>query len=168
MTGPDTGVVPREEAFGFAQRRSWVFSAWWYPAVLAVSGAVYAGLAAVLGQSAELGIVMAILGVVFAALAWAFTAGQRFTRKRPKPASDIPRVEQGTRITPIVIRTILIVSLVGLGALVLFTPKGGSPEMLPLLGMLVTWPLGYAAGLAHTRHLMMTSAELYARWLELR
>ena len=136
--------------------------------MLAVSGAVYAGLAAALGQSAELGTVMAILGAVFAALAWAFTAWPRFTRKRPKPASDIPRVEQGIRITPIVIRTILIVSLLGLGALVLFTPQGGSPEMLPLLGMLVIWPLGYAAGLAHTRRLMMDSAGLYTRWLERR
>ena len=168
MTGPGTGVVPREEAFGFAQRRSWVFSAWWYPAVLAASGAVYAGLAAVLGQSPETGIVLALLGTVLAALGWAVTAWPRFTRKPPKPAADIPRVEQGIRITPLVIRTILIVSLVGLGALVLFTPKGGSPEVLPLLGMLVIWPLGFAAGLAYTRRLMLDSAGLYARWLERR
>lgn len=40
MMVPDTGVVHREVAFGVAQRGSWVFSAWWHPAVLAVSGAV--------------------------------------------------------------------------------------------------------------------------------
>ena len=168
MTGPDTGVVLREEAFGFAQRRSWVFSAWWYPAVLAVSGAVQAGLALALGQSPETGIVVAILGAVLAALAWAFTAWPRFTRKRPKSASDIPRVEQGIRITPIVIRTILLASGLGIAALVLFTPQGGSPEMLPLLGMLVIWPLGLAAGLAYTRRIMMNSGGLYAQWLERR
>jgi hypothetical protein len=66
------------------------------------------------------------------------------------------------------IRTILIASALGVGALVLFTPNGGSPESLPLLGMLVTWPLGLAAGLAYTRRLMMNSAGLYARWLERR
>ena len=55
------------------------------------------------------------------------------------------------------IRTILIASALGVGALVFFTPKGGSPESLPLLGMLATWPLGLAAGLAYTRQLMIKS-----------
>ncbi|HSO14432.1 MAG TPA: hypothetical protein VLS95_00600 [Arthrobacter sp.] len=168
MTGPGTGVVSREEAFGFAQRRSLIFSAWWYPAVLAASGAVHASLAQALAQSAETGVVMAILGVVGSAVGWAFTAWPRFTRKPPKPASDIPRVEQGIRITPGMIRTILIATAVGVGALMLFTPQGGSPEMLPLLGMLVIWPLGLAAGLAYTRRLMLNSTDLYARWLERR
>lgn len=168
MTGPAAGVVPREEAFGFAQRRSLVFSAWWYPAVLAVSGAVYAGLALALGQSAETGAVMGILGVAGSALGWAFTAWARFTRKPPRPAADLPRVEQGIRITPGMIRTILIASALGVGALVLFTPNGGSLESLPLLGMLVVWPLGLAAGLAYTRRLMMNSAGIHAKWLERR
>lgn len=77
-----------------------MFSAWWYPAVLAVSGAVHAGLALFLGQSPELGIFMAILGAVFAALGWALTAWPRFTRKPPKPAADIPRVEQASGSLP--------------------------------------------------------------------
>lgn len=168
MTGPGTGVVSREEAFGFAQRRSLIFSAWWYPAVLAASGAVHASLAQALAQSAETGVVMAILGVVGSAVGWAFTAWPRFTRKPPKPASDIPRVEQGIRTTPIMVLTILIASALCVGALVLFTPRGGSPESLPLLGMLVIWPLGLAAGLAYTRRLMIESPTLYARWLERR
>lgn len=168
MTGPAMGVVPDGTALGFAQRRSLVFSAWWYPAVLGISGVVQAGLALALGQSGETGIVLAVLGAVGAAAGWALTAWPRFTRKPPRPASDIPRVEQGIRITPGMIRTILIASALGVGALVLFTPMGGSPESLPLLGMLVIWPLGLAAGLAYTRRLMMNSAGLYARWLERR
>lgn len=64
------------------------------------------------------------------------------------------------------IRTILMVSALGVAALLLFTPNGGSPETLPMLGMLVIWPLGLAAGLTYTQRLMMNSAELYARWLE--
>lgn len=168
MTGPAMGVVPDGTALGFAQRRSLVFSAWWYPAVLGISGVVQAGLALALGQSGETGNVLAVLGAVGAAAGWALTAWPRFTRKPPRPASDIPRVEQGIRITPGMIRTILIASALGVGALVLFTPMGGSPESLPLLGMLVIWPLGLAAGLAYTRRLMMNSAGLYARWLERR
>lgn len=166
MTVRSTVVVPDGAAFGFAQRRSWIFSAWWYPAVLAVSGAVHAGLALFLGQSSETGIVMAILGAVCAALGWSLTAWPRFTRNPPAPASDIPRVKQGIRSTAGMIRTILIVSALGVAALVLFTPNGGSPETLPMLGMLVIWPLGLAAGLTYTQRLMMNSAELYARWLE--
>ena len=110
---------------------------------------------------------MAILGVVGSALGWAFTAWPRFTRRPPGPAADV-RVEQGIRVTPIMIRTILIASALGVGALVLFTPKGGSLEMLPLLGMLVTWPVGLSAGFAYTRRLMLNSTDLYARWLERR
>ena len=159
---------PRAQAFGFGQRRSWVFSAWWYPAVLALAGALYAGLASMLGQSAETGIFMAILGGAFAAVGWICTAAPRFTRKPPKPASDIPRVEQGIRTTPTMIRTLLIASGLGIGALLLFTPNGAVPEVLPVLGILVAMPLGTAAGLAHTRQLMTNSPRLYARWLERR
>ena len=168
MTGTDTVLVPDGAAFGYAQRRSWVFSAWWYPAVLGASGMAQAGLAVALGASAETGIVLAILGAACSALGWAVTARPRFTTKPPRPASHVPRVEQGIRVTPIMIRTILIVSVLGVAALVLFTPKGGSPETLPLLGMLMVWPLGLAAGLAYTRSLMVNCAELYARWLERR
>lgn len=168
MTGPATGAVPDATAIGFAQRRAWVFSAWWYPAVLAASGAVYAGLALALGQSPETGIVLAILGTVLAALGWAVTAWPRFTRRPPGPAADIPRAEQGIRITPLMIRTILIAGGLAVAALVLFTPRGGPPETLPFLGMLIALPLGTSAGLAYTRRLMLDSAGLYARWLALR
>jgi hypothetical protein len=166
MTG--TGADFRATAFGYGQRRSWLFSAWWYPATLACSGAVYAGLSMVFGQSAETGVVMAILGAAFAALGWIATAVPRFSRRPPKPASDLPRVEQGIRITPGMIRTVLVASALGIGALALFTPAGDSLESLPLLGMLVAWPLGIAAGLAHTGWLMRNSAGLYSRWLRSR
>lgn len=161
-------MVPDAAAFGLAQRRSWVFSAWWYPAVLAVSGAVHAGLTQALALNPETGVVLAILGAAGSALGWALTAWPRFTRKAPRPAADIPRVEQGIRITPGVIRTILIAGALGIGALVLFTPDGGLTESLPLLGMLVLWPLGLAAGLARTRRLMLDSAGLHTRWLDRR
>lgn len=163
-----TATDPRAPAFGFAQRRSWVFWAWWYPAVLAMAGAVNAGLATVIGRSAETGIVMAILGGVLATLGWVVTLGPRFTRKLPRPASDIPRVEQGIRITPGMIRTVLIAGALGIGALMLLTPMGGSLEAVPLVGMLAAVLLGAAAGLAHTGWLMKNSTELYSRWVNRR
>lgn len=166
MTGTVTDA--RAAAFGFSQRRSWVFSAWWYPAVLAIAGAVHAALAAVLGQSAEIGVVMVILGGFFAAFGWIFTAWPRFTRKLPKPASDIPRVEQAIRITPGMVRFFLIASALGIGALVLLTPMGASVEAVPLLGMLVAVTLGTAAGLAYTGWLMKNSADIYSQWLNRR
>lgn len=167
-TATATTTDPRAPAFGFAQRRSWVFWAWWYPAVLAIAGAVHAGLATVLGQSTEIGITMAILGGALAALGWVFTTWPRFTRKLPRPASDIPRVEQGIRITQGIIRTVLVAGALGIGALVLLTPLGGSLEAVPLLGMLAAVFLGLAAGLAHTGWLMKNSAELYSRWVNRR
>ena len=165
---PGTATDPRATAFGFAQRRSWVFWAWWYPAVLALAGAVHAGLATALGQSAETGAVMAIIFGVFAALGWVFTAWPRFTRKLPRPASDVARVEQGIRIAPGVVRTVLVAGALGIGALAMLTPLGRSPEAVPALGMLVAALLGTAAGLARTGWLMKNSAGLYSRWLNRR
>ena len=168
MTGVDPSVMTPEAGYGFAQRKAWVFSAWWYPGVLALSGAVYGVFALLLGQSPETGVVMAILGTALSALGWALTIAPRFTRKRPRPASDIPRVEQGIRTTPITIRTLLIAGALAVAALMLFTPGGASVDVLPLFGLLVTLILGMCAGLAHIRRLMMNSAELYATWLKRR
>lgn len=157
---------PRATALGFAQRRSWVFYAWWYPAVLGLAGAVHAGLSLLAGVDPELGVVLLIMGTVLAALGWAVTVKARFTRKRPRPASDIPRVDQGIRIAPGIIWTVLGGTAAIVLLLVLFTPKGASPETLPLLGLLIAFAVGVAAGLGYTRWLMANSAELYDRWLQ--
>jgi hypothetical protein len=155
----------RARAFGFAQRRSWVFWAWWYGAVLAISGAVQAGLAGILGQSAEHGVSLMVLGSALAAAGWLLTVGWRFTRKLPKPASDIPRVEQGIRITPNIVRVVVIGAVLIVIALALFSPQVGFPDALPLLGMLVGFLWSVAAGLAYTGRIMKNGADLYARWL---
>lgn len=157
---------PRAPAFGFAQRRSWIFYAWWYPAALGLAGTVHAGLSLLAGVDPELGVGLSIIGTVLAALGWAVTVKPRFTRKQPKPASDIPRVEQGIRIVPGIIWTVLGGAAVIVLLLVLFTPKGASPETLPLLGLLIAFSSGVAAGLAYTRWLMTNSVELYDRWLQ--
>lgn len=114
---------PRGPALGFAQRRSWVFSAWWYPAVLCLSGAAHWALSLLSGADPELGLVLFIMGTVLTALGWAATVKPRFTRKPPKPPADIPRVDQGIRITPGMIWTI----------------PGGTAVVVLLLALLTPW-----------------------------
>jgi hypothetical protein len=165
MTGtPD----PRAAAFGFGQRRSWVFFAWWYPSIIGLSGAAYALLALIVGQDTGLGTSMMILGAALAGLGWVLTLKPRFTRKHPKPASDIPRVDQGIRITPGIIWTVLAGAAVLMLLLVVSVPEAASPESVPVLGLLLAWPAGVSAGLAYTRWLMVNSGRLYAKWLNRR
>lgn len=158
----------RADALGFAQRRSWVFYAWWCPAVLAFSGSVHVLISLLVGAEPELGTVLFIIGAVLSALGWAVTAALRFTRKDPRPASDIPRVDQGIRITPGIIWTILCGTAVIVLALVLFTPKGATAEAAPLLSLPVSFACGVAGGLAYTRHLMVNSSSIHKRWLQRR
>lgn len=155
----------RARAFGFAQRRAWVFWAWWYGATMAIAGAVMAGLARLVGHSAELGITLLLLGGVLAAAGWLLTVGWRFTRKIPKPATDIPRVEQSIRITPGIVWCVGIGAVLIVIALVVLTPAGGSTQALPLLGVLLAFLWSTAAGFAYTGWVMKNSAHLYARWL---
>jgi hypothetical protein len=63
------------------------------------------------------------------------TLGVRFTRKPPKPASDIPRVEQAIRINPRVVQFAVIGSFVIAAGLLLLTPNGRSPETIPITGV---------------------------------
>lgn len=57
--------------------------------MLAASGAVYAGLALVLGQGVEPGVVMAILGAVFAALGWNSTDTVMLAPQMPSDSSTV-------------------------------------------------------------------------------
>ncbi|MGF9646861.1 hypothetical protein AAIH32_02750 [Pseudarthrobacter oxydans] len=154
----------RATAFGFGQRKSWVFFAWWYPSIIGFSGAVYALLALIVGQDPGLGTSMMILGAALATSGWVLTLKPRFTRKHPKPASDIPRVDQGIRITPGIIWTVLGGAAILMVLLLLSVPEAASPESLPVLGLLMAWPAGVSAGLAYTRWLMINSGRLYADW----
>lgn len=156
---------PRAAAFGFGQRKSWVFFAWWYPSIIGFSGAAYALLALMVGQDPELGISVMLLGAALAAAGWILTLKPRFTRKQPKPASDIPRVDQGIRITPGIIWTVLAGAAVLVLLLVVSVPEVAAPESLPVLGLLMAWPVGVSAGLAYTRWLMVNSGRLYSEWL---
>ena len=168
--GDATAVAtdPRAQAFGYAQRRIWVFFAWWYGAVIAIPGAVDAGLSGFLGQEPERGVITMALGAVLSALGWLATLGIRFSGKLPKPASDIPRVEQAIRINPNVIKVSVIGAVLIAAGLILLTPNGRSPEVLPIVGLIAAAQLSIAAGMAYSGWLLKNSGELYSRWLERR
>jgi hypothetical protein len=171
MTLGDAAVValdPRAQAFGYAQRRTWVFFAWWYGAIIAIAGAVYAALSALVGQDSETGTVMFLLGAGLSALGSLVTLGVRFSHKIPKPASDIPHMERSIRINPNVIKCSVIAAILIAAALVLFTPNGRSPEVLPIVGLISAAQLSIAAGVAYSEWLLKNNGELYARWLERR
>ncbi|MDQ0664284.1 hypothetical protein QFZ35_002782 [Arthrobacter ulcerisalmonis] len=161
-------IDPRALAFGYAQRRSWVFFAWWYGAVIALPGAVDAGLSGLLGQEPDRGIFMMILGTAISVVGWLVTLGVRFSRKPPKPASDIPRVEQAIRINPHVIKFSVIGAAVIAASLVLLTPNGRSPELLPIIGLIAAAQLAITGGIGYSGWLMKNSGELYAQRLERR
>jgi hypothetical protein len=168
--GDATAVAtdPRALAFGYAQRRSWVFFAWWYGAVIAIPGAVDAGLSGLLVQETDRGIFMMFLGASISVVGWLATMGVRFSRKLPKPASDIPRVEQALRTNPPAIKVSVIVSVLIVAALILLMPEGKSQELLPIIGLIAAALVSITGGMAYSASLLKNSGELYARWLERR
>lgn len=136
--------------------------------MIAVPGAVDAALSRLLGQDPARGTITMALGVALSALGWFLTLGLRFRRKLPKPASDIPRVEQSIRINPGVIKFSLIGSGLIVAALILLTPNGRSPEVLPLVGLIAAAQMCVIAGLTYSGWLLKNSGDLYARWLDRR
>jgi hypothetical protein len=134
-------------------------------AVIAIPGAVDMGLSFLFVQDTERGIVLMILGAGLSALGWLVTLGVRFSKKLPKPASDIPRVEQALRINPGAIKGSVVVSLLIVAALILFMPAGKSPELLPIVGLVAAALMSITGGMAYSASILKNSAELYARWL---
>ena len=134
--------------------------------MIAIPGAVDAGLSGFLGQDPERGVITMALGAAVSALGWLVTLGVRFSAKPPKPASDIPRVEQAIRINPTVIKVSVIGAVLIAAGLILLTPNGRSPEVLPIVGLIAAAQLSIAAGVAYSGWLLKNSGELYARWLE--
>ena len=156
----------QELALGHAHRRNRVFLFWWMGMVFAIPGLAYATAEAATGQFPETGLLTAALGLVLSGVGWLVGIGPRFTRKPPRPARDFARTHQGIRIAPGVAATVPIVMLAIVVALMTLTPKGTSPEVLPLMSFLAVFPVPISAGLLYSRrHLLARREELYARWL---
>ena len=156
----------QELALGHAHRRNRVFCFWWIGVAFAIPGLAYAMAAAATGQSPETGLMTAALGLVFSGVGWLLTIGPRFTRKPPRPAKDFARTDWEIRMAPGVAAGAPIAMLAILVALVTLTPKGTSPEVLPILSALAVFPVPISAALLYSRrHLLARREELYALWL---
>jgi hypothetical protein len=156
----------QELALGHAHRRNRVFLFWWMGMVFAIPGLAYAAAEAATGQSPETGLLTAALGLVLSGVGWLASIGPRFTRKPPRPATDFARTDWEIRIAPGVAAGAPIAMLAILVALVTLTPKGTSPEVLPILSALAVFPLPISAALLYSRrHLLTRREELYALWL---
>ena len=154
-----------QHALGHAHRRARVFWFWWMGMVFAVPGAAQAAVLAATGQSPESGLVLAGLGLFLSGVGWLACIGPRFTSKAPRPADDVARAEQEIRIAPGVAIGSVAAMLAIVVALMIFTPRGTSPGVLPILAFLAAFPLPVAAGMLYSRHLHRDRDRLYADWL---
>ncbi len=112
--------------------------------VFAIPGLAYAMAAAATGQSPETGLLTAALGLVLSGrrlVGWPLARGSR--AKPPRPATDFARTDQEIRIAPGVAAAVPITMLAIVVALVTLTPKGTSPEVLPILSALAALPSRY-------------------------
>lgn len=131
---------PREHALGYAHRRARVFWFWWMGMVFAVPGAVQAMVLAGTGQNPENGLLLAFLGLAISGAGWLMAVGPRFTRSAPQPAHDANRAEQYIRIVPGAVTGMVAAMLVLISVLMVATPRGTSPDVLPILAFLVAFP----------------------------
>jgi hypothetical protein len=153
-------------AVAVAQRRAAVFGWWYFPMLLAVWGVAYAITAVVVGQAAdvETGIGMAILGLVMSGLGWLISAGLRFSRKPPKPAGYIPRVEQAIRSNPpVTICCFIMAALSFLGGIaMIILPNFGRMAAVPVTISMSTFFLGAAYAMILNQRLLVAAMKVSA------
>ena len=155
----------RPYALGYAHRRARVFWFWWMGMVFALPGVAQSAALAATGQNPENGLVLTGLGLGISGVGWLIAIGPRFTRTSPRPAGDVARAEQYVRIVPGVAIASVLAMFVIVTALMFATPRGTSPEVLPILAFLASFPLPVAAGMLYSRHLHRDRDRLYAAWL---
>jgi len=156
VSEPTSQTTPRELTLGFAQRKSNLFFAWFAPLSLTLAGGLYA-LPALVSHNAEdieTGVVMMLIGIVLSALGWLLSAPKRFSKKKLKPAVDIPRVDQAIRIHP----PSRIWNFVILGVIVTalcLSPNGLTQDIISITGLII----GFYA-------MIMLGMECSYRWLK--
>lgn len=168
IAGTEAAESHRLHGYGYGQRLISIFWGWWYGVMLIIAGVSDAALSFNLNQGTDRGISMAVIGGGILIIGWLLTLRLRFTRNIPKPASYGWRVERGIKASPMAVKVCAICTVVIVVALAVFTPSGGLPEIIPILGLVTAVGLTLTAGLAYSGWLMKNSGELYARWLERR
>jgi hypothetical protein len=164
LTAPST-ADPRRYALGYAHRRARVFWFWWMGMVFALPGIAQAAALAATGQNPENGLVLAGLGLGISGAGWLIAIGPRFTRKSPQPADDVARAEQYIRIVPGVAVASVLAMFVIVAVLMFATPRGTSPEVLPVLAFLASFPIPVVVGMLYSRYLHRHRERLYSAWL---
>lgn len=153
-------------ALGHAHRRVRVFLFWWLGIIIAFPGAVYSAVQVATGQDPETGLGITVVGLVVSAVGWLAGLGMRYTKKMPRPASDVSRVEREIRVAKGAAITIPVLMLVIVIALMTLAPNGTSPGVLPVLGFLAAFPFPIAGALLYSRlHLLARREELFGQWL---
>jgi hypothetical protein len=158
-TPPEVAV-----AVAIAQRRAAVFAWWWFPMLLGIMGAVYAITATVVDQTAEVetGTGMVVLGLVLSGFGWLVTAGLRFSKKRPKPAGYIPRVEQAIRTNPpVIICCFIMAALTFLGGIAMvILPNFGRMAAVPVVISMAAFFLGAAYSMIVNQRLLVAAMQV--------
>jgi hypothetical protein len=163
----NTDDLQQRIATGYAQRRIWVFYAWWWPVIFTAGGLLYALPAAIAGnpQDLETGIIMFILGAVMSVLGWLMSLKPRFSKKEPKPATDMNRVAQalrihaGVRLVNIIFLGLILIALV-------FAPNPNKQEILSLAGLFIGIYAATLIGMEYRYKLLKNSAMHYWNWKE--
>lgn len=159
-------ATPPEVAFALAvaQRRAAVFGWWYFAMLLAICGAVYAITALVVGQTAEIetGMGMTIVGLIMSGLGWLISAGLRFSKKPPKPAGYIARVEQAIRSNPpVIIFCFIMAALSFLGGIaMIIIPNFGRMAAVPVAISMATFFLGVAYSMILNQRLLVAAMKV--------
>jgi hypothetical protein len=162
-------ATPPEVALAVAvvQRRAAVFGWWYFAMLLAICGAVYAITALVVGQTTDIetGVGMSILGLALSGLGWLISAGLRFSKKPPKPAGYIARVEQAIRTNPPVIIFSFIMAVLSFlgGIAMVILPNFGRIAAVPVAISMATFFLGTAYAMILNQRLLVAAMKVSPR-----
>lgn len=151
-------------AVAVAQRRAAVFGWWYFAMLMAICGAVYAITALAVGQTehTETGVGMTILGLALSGLGWLVSAGLRFSKKPPKPAGYIARVEQAIRTNPpVIIFCFIMAALSFLGGIAMvILPNFGRIAAVPVVISMATFFLGTAYAMILNQRLLVAAMKV--------
>lgn len=152
-------------AVAVAQRRAAVFGWWYFAMLLAICGAVYAITAMVVAQTAaaiETGVGITLLGLALSGLGWLISAGLRFSKKPPKPAGYIPRVEQAIRTNPPVIISCFILAAMSFlgGIAMIILPNFGRIGAVPMAISIAAFFLGTAYAMILNQRLLVAAMKV--------
>lgn len=159
-------ATPPEVALAVAgaQRRAAVFGWWYFAMLLAICGVVYAISALVVGQTAavETGVGMTILGLAMSGLGWLISAGLRFSKKPPKPAGYIARVEQAIRTNPPAIISLYIMAALSFlgGVAMIILPNFGRMAAVPVAISMAAFFLGAAYAMIQNQRLLVAAMKV--------